>query len=105
MSVVIKMDMPEVCLTKDGHHGKCLMDRMWCMQKNAPKGMTTDEAYAAMTDAIPSWCPIICGLPAGHGRLGNLDELAAECDSPYWCVWLNDILDAPTIVPKDTENE
>lgn len=51
---------------------------------------------------IPSWCPIICQLPEGHGRLGDLDELAAGCDDPYWCRWLSEIEDAPTIVPADT---
>jgi hypothetical protein len=27
----------------------------------------------------PSWCPIICQLPEGHGRLVDADEL-----SKYW---------------------
>ena len=47
----------------------------------------------------PDWCPIVCQLPEGHGRLGDLDELAAGCDDPYWCRWLGEIEDAPTIVP------
>ena len=34
-----------------------------------------------------------------HGRLGDLDALAAQCDDPYWCVWLSDIEAAPTIIP------
>lgn len=46
-------------------------------------------------------CPIICQLPEGHGRLGDLDELAAGCDAPYWCRWLSEIEDAPTIVPAE----
>ena len=25
----------------------------------------------------PAWCHIVCSLPEGHGRLGDLDELAA----------------------------
>ena len=49
----------------------------------------------------PANCPIICQLPEGHGRLGDLDELAAGCDAPYWCRWLSEIEDAPTIVPAE----
>lgn len=48
-------------------------------------------------------CPIICSLPEGHGRLGDLEELAAGCDAPYWCRWLSEIEDAPTIVPAEAE--
>lgn len=40
-----------------------------------------------------------------HGRLGDLDALADKCDDPYWCVWLSDIEDAPTVIPTDKEAE
>lgn len=46
---------------------------------------------------FPSWCPIICQLPEGHGRLGDLDELGRKINgariramqdgqdtNPYW---------------------
>lgn len=46
-------------------------------------------------------CPILAILPEGHGRLGDLDELAAGCDAPYWCRWMGEIEDAPTIVPAE----
>lgn len=46
-------------------------------------------------------CRIVCQLPEGHGRLGDLDELAAGCDDPYWCRWLSEIEDAPTIIPAE----
>ena len=36
-----------------------------------------------------------------HGRLCDADGLAAECDAPYWCVWLSDIDAAPTIIPAE----
>ena len=36
-----------------------------------------------------------------HGRLIDADILAAKCDDPYWCVWLSDIDDAPTIIPAE----
>ena len=44
-------------------------------------------------------CPLV-PVPA-HGRLGDLDALAAQCDDPYWCVWLSDIEAAPTIIPAE----
>ena len=30
-------------------------------------------------------------------RLIDADALREMCDSPYWCVWLSEIDDAPTI--------
>ena len=58
----------------------------------------------------PSWCPLV-PLPAGHGRLGDLDELyeAAKTRSMglygpcnYQCVITgNDILKAHTIIPAE----
>lgn len=38
-----------------------------------------------------------------HGRLIEADKLAEKCDDPYWCVWLSDIDDAPTIIPAESE--
>ena len=45
----------------------------------------------------PDWCPIVCPLPEGHGRLGDLDELERKVNgariramqdgrdtNPYW---------------------
>ena len=46
-------------------------------------------------------CPLV-PIP-GHGRLGDLDALAAQCDDPYWCVWLSEIEAAPTIIPAEEE--
>lgn len=56
--LIIDMPMPKVCITKDGYYGNCPMDRVWCIQGNAPSGITMGEAYAEMTENIPSWCPI-----------------------------------------------
>lgn len=30
-------------------------------------------------------------------RLIDADELREQCDDPFWCVWLGDIDNAPTI--------
>lgn len=40
-----------------------------------------------------------------HGRTIDADILAAKCDDPYWCVWLSDINDAPTIIPAEPAEE
>lgn len=91
---VVRMEMPEnctccpMCFTADvqGYH--------WCaaLEQEVEEGLSR-----------PKECPIICQLPEGHGRLGDLDELAAGCDAPYWCRWLSEIEDAPTIVPAEAE--
>lgn len=49
----------------------------------------------------PYDCPLM-ELP-DHGRLIDGDELAAGCDAPYWCRWLSEIEDAPTIIPAERE--
>lgn len=40
-------------------------------------------------------------VPVPHGRLGDLDALAEQCDDPYWCVWSSDIENAPTVIPAE----
>ena len=64
----------------------------------------------------PDWCPIVCQLPEGHGRLGDLDALADDVRSlwDYKTVdgitattvlkqTLTDIRNCPTIVPAEAE--
>lgn len=57
--------------------------------------------YARSTANIGTKSYEVLPLPEGHGRLGDLDALAERCDSPNWCVWLNEIQDAPTIIPAE----
>lgn len=94
MSVVVRMEMPENCFKCPLHKfgGTC----------GLLTGITAEERMN-IDKRRPSQCPIICSLPEGHGRLGDLDELAAGCDDPYWCRWLSEIEDAPTIVPAEAE--
>lgn len=49
----------------------------------------------------PSWCPIICELPEGHGRLGDLDALCDGLVSNHPVVI--HAKNAPTIVPAEAE--
>lgn len=51
-------------------------------------------------------------LPKGHGRLGDLDKLAKDSavivdtdEESYSFVYLESIMDAPTIVEADKESE
>lgn len=85
---VVKMTKPLVCITKDGYHGNCPMDRVWCIQRNAPKGITMGEAYAAMTDKVPSWCPVVCQLPEGHGRLVFHKKGGQDAENHPWQIVL-----------------
>lgn len=68
---VVRMEMPKGCYS-------CPMARVtakewWCL---AFDSLTSVDGAAPM-EKRPGWCPIICQLPEGHGRLGDLDELAA----------------------------
>lgn len=47
---------------------------------------------------IPSWCPIICSLPEGHGRLVDADslpDLFPRYHNGYMTVGI------PTVVPAE----
>lgn len=58
---------------------------------------------------IPSFCPIICSLPEGHGRLVDAD--AAESIIRKWFeeiklnpdILLDGVKSLPTIVPAEAE--
>ena len=93
MSVVVKgMDAPARCddacplFHRAGHE-------TWCGMK------------AWLYEPPKNWrdvCPIK-QMPKEHGRLIDADELADKCDEPHWCVWLNEITDAPTIIEAEGE--
>ena len=59
----------------------------------------------------PSWCPIICQLPEGHGRLVDAEKLKeysvhfgeTEYTFDFDAVFVEEIDEAPTIVPAETE--
>ena len=58
----------------------------------------------------PPWCPIICQLPEGHGRLVDVTKIDfvmfTNEDSTFRCGWNNGVRSvmqhAETIVPADT---
>ena len=95
---VVRIEMPQSCdvcpcLDDYGDYPRCRISE-------EQRGYN----FPILEKRMPN-CPIICQLPEGHGRLGDLDELAAGCDAPYWCRWLSEIEDAPTIVPAERREE
>lgn len=98
---VVRMEMPEKC-------GKCYL--AWYDGAGPCYCMATLERNDAVDDGMmwkeadpnkkPSWCPILCQLPEGHGRLGDLDALCEGLVSNHEVVIY--AKNAPTIVPADT---
>ena len=106
---VVRMEMPKHC-------GECEL-QIWDIWPGSFKcAKTRTDIMSHMRNRTkPNDCPIICQLPEGHGRLGDLDELAKMVNAarieamqkgfdtnPYWL--LGDIIaQAKTIVPAEAE--
>ena len=76
MSVVVRMEMPKGCWgCPFGHYdwiwgddGREKMVCFCCLDGESEE----DGHYLLETEEKrPSWCPIICSLPEGHGRLAE----------------------------------
>jgi hypothetical protein len=95
------MEMPEDCFECPFGIIDDTEDGVWC------------NALAQQSSGQREDCPIICSLPEGHGRLGDLDALGRKINearirvmqngqdtNPYWeC---GDIIaQAKTIVPAE----
>ncbi len=64
---VIRMEIPKDCwdcLCVNGEYGYCQVDK--------------EERQIEYPYGRPSWCPIICSLPEGHGRLIDAEKLKAK---------------------------
>lgn len=85
MSVVVRMEMPEKC-------GKCPL--AWYDGAGPCFCMVTLERNDSVDDGMiwkeadpnerPSWCPIICQLPEGHGRLVFHREGGQDAENHQW---------------------
>lgn len=102
MSVVMRMEMPEGCWgCPFGHYdwiwgddGIGKMVCFCCLDGESEE----DGHYLLETEQKrPSWCPIICSLPEGHGRLGDLDALADDVRS-LWDYKTVDGITATTVL-------
>lgn len=98
---VVRIDMPKGCWDcpcVNGEYGYCQADK--------------DERQIEDPNERPSWCPIICQLPKGHGRLVDKDEMLKKIENyhRYMTVGRESdprciIEDAPTIVPAGAERK
>ena len=99
--LICGMEMPdccEKCPFFDYEQGYC-----FASGKKRKDGLYDNGFYAGGNgNKRHNNCPLIV-LPKGHGRLIDGDELASGCDEPFWCRWLSEIEDAPTIVPAELE--
>lgn len=87
---VVRMEMPKACWS-------CGL-RFVC--KAANDFLTTKEAGCSVLKVGMEGCLILCQLPEGHGRLGDLDALCEGLVSNHPVVI--HAKNAPTIVPADT---
>ena len=95
---VVRMEMPKCCLDcpcVNGEYGYCQADK--------------EERQIEDPNGRPSWCPIICSLPEGHGRLVDADAVESIIRKWFEYIKLNpDILldgvkSLHTIVPAEAE--
>lgn len=103
---VVRMEMPENC--KKCKNPLCI----WCDDDG---DFIVDPIIVAVQDfrkkndgGFPDFCPILCQLPDGHGRLVDKDEMLKKIENyhRYMTVGRESdprciIEDAPTIVPAE----
>lgn len=95
---VVRMEMPQGCVDCP------FINMLLCC---CAKG----RRYVGNSPVRPDWCPILCQLPEGHGRLVDADEDVSN----YITVWdckcsefgkqtvmaVDDMKYLPTIVPAE----
>ena len=114
---VVRMEMPQGCwCCPFGHYdwiwgddGREKMVCFCCLDLESEE----DGHYLLETELKrPSWCPIICSLPEGHGRLVDADALNRKkkhliktengvFPKSEWFIKANDLFAAKTIVPAE----
>ncbi|MBP5292243.1 MAG: hypothetical protein J6Y90_06455, partial [Lachnospiraceae bacterium] len=106
---VVRMELRENCLDCDLHqivYGDSYADiDVYCFKEKRFVGKRFGPAKDL---ARPDWCPIICSLPEGHGRLVDADALHKiawpvkdHTGRIEECVQMRDLYKAPTIVPAE----
>lgn len=99
---VVRMEMPQGC-------EDCpFRDFLFCCCVKGRK-------YAGSSPVRPNWCPIICQLPEGHGRLVDAEEMynkseafcnqcrqgEHDCEKCNYIVAQGYMYKTPTIVPAE----
>ena len=92
---VLRMELRENCLDCDLHqivYGESYADiDVYCFREKRCVG----KRFGLTKDlARPDWCPIVCALPEGHGRLVDADALYKK----RYIVEPGDILASITVV-------
>lgn len=102
MSVVVRMEMPLNCFECPMYDWNC--QKLCCNAhldlRPIPNGGVPK----------PDWCPIICSIPEGHGRLVDGDKLMGEMKNRKWMIGRASdpdclVFDAPTIVPAEAKRK
>lgn len=109
MSVVVRMKMPRNCHECPVSHQSFGDTPCWCKLAFEKNEAVSDGLMWREVDpqTRPDWCPIICQLPEGHGRLVDAD--AAESIIRKWFeeiklnpdILLDGVKSLPTIVPAE----
>ena len=100
---VVRMDMPESC--------PCELAGGYDIPLPCFAGYGCPKRCKEFDECVekgtkPDWCPFVCALPEGHGRLVDADKLADDMKarkaffgrmSDPQCL----VEDAPTIVPAE----
>jgi hypothetical protein len=101
--VVVRMEMPKSCPCELA--GGYDIPLPCFAGRGIPKRCKEfDECVENGTN--PDWCPFICQLPEGHGRLVDGDKLMGEMKNRKWMIGRASdpdclVFDAPTIVPAE----
>lgn len=100
---VVRMEMPKNC--KSCRLCKFIGASPECALKKHPFDTVSQYYYA---DKKPSYCPVNCQLPEGHGRLVDADALHKiawpvkdHTGRIEECVQIRDLYKAPTVVPAE----
>ena len=106
---VVRMKKYGNCLDCDLHqivYGDSYADTdVYCFKEKRYVG----KRFGPLKDITsPLWCPIICQLPEGHGRLVDADALHKiawpvkdHTGRIEECVQIRDLYKAPTVVPAE----
>ena len=92
---VVRMEMP--------HDGLCNLEQTLIYGLSTYCAINGERCNYSDTGTRPDYCPILCQLPEGHGRLGDLDDLCEGLVSNHPVVI--HAKSAPTIVPAERRAE
>ena len=110
---VVRMEFRKNCLDCDLHqivYGDSYADTdVYCFKEKRFVGKRFGPAKDL---ARPDWCPIICSLPEGHGRLVDKDEMLKKIENYHRYMTIGResdprciIEDSPAIVPAERREE